>query len=93
MASCSEINTEGTEPKILHAFAENRMEPIQGSLTLYGNRLYGMTTNGGTAGFGTVFSINVKGCDYQTLYSFKGPTPTGSTAWTMCSFPTESFTA
>ena len=73
-----EISTDGMDFKILHAFGKNTdgANP-RGSLTLYGNRLYGMTTNGGAAGFGTVFSVSVKGCHYQTLYSFQGPTSDG----------------
>lgn len=43
-----------------------------GSLTLVGTKLYGLTTYGGSAGDGTVFSVNLDGSGYTSLYSFTG---------------------
>jgi uncharacterized repeat protein (TIGR03803 family) len=40
------------------------------SLTVSGNTLYGTAYDGGTAGNGTVFSINTNGTGFTTLYSF-----------------------
>jgi uncharacterized repeat protein (TIGR03803 family) len=53
----------------------------QGSLTLVGSTLYGMTASGGDYGKGTIFSIPVTGGTPMTLASFNnsnGANPTGS---------------
>jgi uncharacterized repeat protein (TIGR03803 family) len=39
-------------------------------LLLIGGTLYGTTGSGGTDGEGTVFSINLDGSDFQTVYNF-----------------------
>jgi uncharacterized repeat protein (TIGR03803 family) len=39
---------------------------------LSGDVLYGTTYNGGTNGFGTVFSLHVNGTDFTNLYNFTG---------------------
>jgi uncharacterized repeat protein (TIGR03803 family) len=36
----------------------------------FGNTLYGTTSEGGTAGNGTVFAVNLDGTGFKTLYSF-----------------------
>gem|GEM_PF-428121 len=43
-----------------------------GSLTLSNNILYGMTSQGGADGSGTVFSINTNGGNFNTIYTFTG---------------------
>ncbi len=48
-----------------------------GSLIASGSTLYGMTTDGGAIGVGTVFSVAVNGTNYQNLVTFTG---TGGTA-------------
>ena len=40
-------------------------------LMLLGSKLYGTTFEGGSETGGTVFSINLDGSEYQTLYSFQ----------------------
>ena len=50
----------------------------QGSLTLVGNRLYGMTRDGGAGGYGNVFSVGTDGTGYQNLVSFTGKGGTAS---------------
>jgi uncharacterized repeat protein (TIGR03803 family) len=59
----------------------------QGSLTLSGTTLYGMTPKGGAyggdPGYGTIFQINTQGKDYKVLYNFgsvasDGNSPYGS---------------
>jgi len=49
----------------------------QGDLALNGNTLYGITRNGGNAGFGTVFAINTDGTGYTVLHNFTS-TPDGA---------------
>lgn len=45
-----------------------------GSLTLSGSTLYGMTNSGGTDNLGTLFSVDVNGASYQNLVSFSSAT-------------------
>ncbi len=47
-----------------------------GGLALAGDRLYGMTTFGGTDEGGVLFSIGTDGSDYEVLHTF-GPTSAG----------------
>jgi len=65
------VNTDGTGYRVLHEFAD---EPdgahALAGLVLSGDTLYGLTGNGGTNGFGSLFSINTNGGGYQVLYSF-----------------------
>jgi uncharacterized repeat protein (TIGR03803 family) len=49
----------------------------EGSLTLSGTTLYGMTLEGGFNGDGNIFSVSTGGSNYQNLVSFTG---TGGTA-------------
>lgn len=68
------VNTDGTGFNVLHSFAGGLVdgnEP-EGSLTLFGSKLYGMTTFGGVTDNGTVFSISPDGSDYTLLHSFAG---------------------
>jgi len=39
-------------------------------LILSGNTLFGTTTVGGSAGYGTIFQVNTDGSDFNTLYTF-----------------------
>jgi uncharacterized repeat protein (TIGR03803 family) len=43
-----------------------------GTLVLSGNTLYGTAAYGGSAGWGTVFSVNVSGADFTTRHHFTG---------------------
>ena len=52
-----------------------------GSLLLYDDVLYGMTSEGGTNDYGVLFSVNTNGSDYTVLYDFdssSGEYPYGS---------------
>ncbi|MGP8214485.1 MAG: choice-of-anchor tandem repeat GloVer-containing protein [Bacteroidia bacterium] len=74
------IDTNGGAYKdILDFNGTNGMSPL-GSLTLSGNKLYGMTTQGGY-GEGVIFSIDTNGIGYKKLFSFhdtNGAYPQGS---------------
>jgi uncharacterized repeat protein (TIGR03803 family) len=72
------MNPDGTGFTTLHDFS-----PLSGpffvnsdganpttTLTLLGSTLYGTAAQGGSAGYGTVFSLNVDGTGFQTLHSF-----------------------
>jgi uncharacterized repeat protein (TIGR03803 family) len=43
-----------------------------GSLTLAGSTLYGMTRVGGSSGNGVLFSMNTDGGGYSLLHTFTG---------------------
>ncbi len=60
------------------AYNKNFVMP---SLTLVGNKLYGMTTLGGSLGYGSIFSIDTNGNGYKTILNFNdtnGAEPYGS---------------
>ncbi len=57
---------------LLHNFAGWPKDGInpEGSLTLDGSTLYGMTYRGGSSNWGTIFRINTHGSGYTILHSF-----------------------
>jgi uncharacterized repeat protein (TIGR03803 family) len=75
------VGTDGTNYQNLVSFTgtgglASGRNP-EGSLTLAGTRLYGMTAVGGAGGYGNLFSVGTDGTGYQNLVSFTG---TGGTA-------------
>ena len=65
------MNTDGTGISMLHSFsfsASDGRDP-QGSLTLSGSTLYGMTFGGGSSTAGAIFSINTDGTGFSLLHS------------------------
>jgi uncharacterized repeat protein (TIGR03803 family) len=67
-----QINTDGSAYTNLHSFAGSPGDGAnaEGSLTLLGSALYGMTDWGGSSDSGTVFQINTDGSGYTNLHSF-----------------------
>jgi trimeric autotransporter adhesin len=66
------VNLDGSNATVLHSFqaeAGEGTKPIS-NLVLVGSTLYGTTSAGGAFGDGTIFSINIDGTGFQTLYSF-----------------------
>jgi uncharacterized repeat protein (TIGR03803 family) len=57
---------------VLHSFGASSIDGLNplGSLILNGSTLYGTTSAGGSAGFGTVFQINTDGTNYVRLHDF-----------------------
>ena len=64
---------------LLHNFAGWPKDGInpEGSLTLDGSTLYGMTYRGGSSNWGTIFRINTHGSGYTILHSFSSVTNDG----------------
>jgi uncharacterized repeat protein (TIGR03803 family) len=73
------ININGSGFTILHHFGSGNTDGTDpmGSLTLSGSTLYGMTTYGGSSGFGTVFKINTADTGYTILHNFTGGSEDG----------------
>jgi uncharacterized repeat protein (TIGR03803 family) len=61
---------------VLHNFADNGTDGADPAGLVQGTdgNLYGVTEEGGTSDWGTIFSISPKGTGYSTLYSFDGTT-------------------
>jgi uncharacterized repeat protein (TIGR03803 family) len=67
---------------VLHTFSATSGGPATNSdgaapgagLVLSGNTLYGTTSQGGAAGYGTVFQVNTNGSGFTTLYNFTNGT-------------------
>jgi len=69
-----QINTGGAGYQVLYNFGSvaNDGSYPNGSLTLSGSMLYGMTSSGGANGYGTIFQINTDTSGYQILHNFSG---------------------
>ena len=83
VALFSLLNTDGTGYKDLMDFTGTTtgIGYPEGSLTVSGNVLYGMTYYGGAKDSGVVFSINTDGTGFQKLLDFTGSNgahPSGS---------------
>jgi len=55
---------------VLHSFNGTDGAISKGSLTLFGNILYGRTSAGGANGEGVIFKVNTDSTDFQVLYNF-----------------------
>jgi uncharacterized repeat protein (TIGR03803 family) len=66
------LDLDTSEYQVLHNFAGTPSDGNnpQGSLTLVGSKLYGMTAGGGSVARGVIFSLNLDGSGYQILFSF-----------------------
>jgi uncharacterized repeat protein (TIGR03803 family) len=90
------IQTDGSGYTVLHSFAGGAggSHPY-GALTLSGSLLYGMTSSGGTAGYGTIFRLGADGSGYTVVhdlanwaggaYPYGGLTLSGNTLYGMTS--------
>ena len=69
------MDTSGNEAWVYQLGAAPDADIPTASLTLdaTGTTLYSTTTNGGTAGYGTVFQISTSGTNEKVLYNFTGP--------------------
>jgi uncharacterized repeat protein (TIGR03803 family) len=77
------VSTDGADFANLHnfsagisdgKFAERNADGLgpKAGLVLSGNTLYGITTGGGQAGFGTIFRVNTDGTGFTNLHNFTG---------------------
>jgi uncharacterized repeat protein (TIGR03803 family) len=73
------LQTDGTAYTVTHSFATGAGSGYQprGSLVMEGGSLYGLTTEGGADGEGTVFSIGTEGSGFTLVHSFSNAIPTG----------------
>ncbi len=75
--TCSAANSKcKTKFKVLHNFKANGgngATPDHGTLVQSGTTLYGLTTNGGKYGNGTLFSIQTNGQHFTILQNFGNP--------------------
>jgi uncharacterized repeat protein (TIGR03803 family) len=62
----------GTIPVTVYSYTNSDGANPAASLVLAGNTLYGTASTGGSAGKGTVFSINANGTGFTTLHHFTG---------------------
>jgi uncharacterized repeat protein (TIGR03803 family) len=81
------VNTDGSDFTNLHSFTVITYNPTINSSTnsdgaspmaaliLSGNTLYGTAYEGGSLGYGTVFSVNTDGSHFTTLHNFPTRTP------------------
>ncbi len=77
------IETDGSGFTLLHTFGPgggSGREP-RGSLILSGSTLYGMTSEGGALGAGTIFKIGTDGGGFAVLHSFSGGAADGGKPW------------
>lgn len=82
------LGTGTAQAQITSLYSWGNTANPYGSLTISGNVLYGMTSFGGANNYGSIFSMNRDGSNYQTLWNFddtgsisynaNGATPQGS---------------
>jgi len=71
-------NADNTDFTNLYNFTATDISGCNGDgagpngLILSGDNLYGVTTEGGSSGFGTVFTVKTDGTGFAVLYSFTG---------------------
>lgn len=80
------IATNGTGFTVLHEFSATNAAGINGDgghpyagLIMWNNRLYGTAVDGGSAGYGTVFSLKTDGTAFTVLHSFTSTNNVGGT--------------
>ena len=74
------LNANGTGFSLLHSFTGSPSDGADpdGSLLLVGSKLYGLTADGGSMGFGSLFSMNTDGTGFSLLHSFSGGASDGT---------------
>jgi uncharacterized repeat protein (TIGR03803 family) len=83
------VNIDGTVYTVLHSFSSSSGSPPdqtnsdganpQAGLLLSGETLYGTAVYGGSAGYGTVFAINIDGTAFKVLHNFTTPSSPAQT--------------
>jgi len=74
------INTNGKGFTTLHYFSGSASDGAipRGSLLIKNSALYGMTFEGGTSNYGTIFKINTNGMGFALFHSFIGGVADGA---------------
>lgn len=75
------MNLDGSGFSVLHSFHNSTGDNSHGRLTLSsgGNKLFGMTKEGGSSDFGVIFSYDLNSTDYAILHTFIGGANDGKT--------------
>jgi len=70
-------------PTVLHSFGKTSTDGRwpEGSVLIVGSTLYGMTSEGGTRDWGTIFKVNKDGTGYQVLHNFTDSPSDGGSPW------------
>lgn len=73
------VSTDGSSFTVLHTFTNGATDGAapSGSLTLADTTIYGLTSSGGSSGWGAVFRMNADGTSYTNLHSFANITTDG----------------
>jgi len=69
---CIGMANVNAQISVIHNFNDTLGRYPIGSLTLSGNRLFGMTSQGGAKDSGCIFSINKNGSGYKDICDFNG---------------------
>jgi uncharacterized repeat protein (TIGR03803 family) len=80
-----QVNSKTMKVTVLHSFSGSDGEYPYSGLTLNstGTILYGASYQGGSGGYGVVFSLTIQGRTYSALYNFSGLTDGGNPLGTM----------
>jgi uncharacterized repeat protein (TIGR03803 family) len=67
------LNINGTGFSVLHAFTDGADGGYpEAGLIISGDTLYGTTVYGGTNSYGTIFSVQTNGSNFNTIHTFAG---------------------
>jgi len=64
------VNVDGTGYAVLRTCVKSDVSAPQSSLTVVGNKVYGLAQSGGDGGSGGIFMVNLDGTGYRVIYSF-----------------------
>jgi uncharacterized repeat protein (TIGR03803 family) len=72
----------GFTSPLFHTSTRTNSDGINpGGVSLSGSTLYGTALNGGSWGYGTVFSVNTDGSGFTNLHNFTAPSPPPSSSF------------
>jgi len=78
------VGIDGSNFQVLHAFAGGKSDGAtsdHGYVVQSGDRLYGMTTNGGPSNAGVIFTLKTDGSKFELLHGFGSSDQDGKNAY------------